>query len=154
MMMMMMMTMMMIIIIIIIIIMMMMMIIAFNGAIREFFYNLTAQRTISNTYAQVPRAQSCANHVQHIQGLSRATCRVTCHAVRRDSSAPKFDRVEIALIYWFFFIGWTINRWRRGGNRSTRRKPLAMSLGKCHLLKLEDSNPKRDYDQQQQQQQQ
>ena len=51
---------------IIIIMMMMMMIIimiiiAFEGA---------------NTYAQVAKAQSCANHVQHIERLSRATCRV------------------------------------------------------------------------------
>ena len=90
-----------IIIIIIIIIMMMMMIIiiAFKGAIRDFFFNnlLTAPRTVSNTYAQVARAQSCANHVLHIERLSRATC-VTSHLIRRDSSAIKFDRVEIAFI--------------------------------------------------------
>ena len=34
----------------------------------------------------VARAQSCAIHVQHIERLSRATSRVTCHLVRRDSS--------------------------------------------------------------------
>ena len=32
----------------------------------EIFYNLTAPQTVSNTYAQVARTQSCANHVQHI----------------------------------------------------------------------------------------
>ena len=38
------------------------------------FYNLlTAPRTVSNTYAQVARAQLCANHVQHIERLSRAS---------------------------------------------------------------------------------
>ena len=38
------------------------------------FYNLlTAPRTVSNTYAQMARAQSCANHVQHIEHLSRAS---------------------------------------------------------------------------------
>ena len=59
---------------------------------RFFFYNLLiAPRTVSNTYAHVARAQSCAKHVQHIERLSRATCRVTCHVVRRDSSAIKFD---------------------------------------------------------------
>ena len=41
-----------------------------------------------------------------------------------------------------YFIGWTINRRRRGGNRSTRRKPLATSFRKYHILKLENSNPK------------
>ena len=73
-----------------------------NGLQRRncrFFCNLlTEPRTVSNTCAQVARVHSCANHVQHIERLSRATCRVTCHAVRRDSSAVQFDRVEIAFI--------------------------------------------------------
>ena len=69
----------------------------------RFFYNLiTAPRSVSNTYAQVVRAQSFANHVQHIERLSRATCRATCHVVRRDSSAIKFDRV----VCWF--VGWLV----------------------------------------------
>ena len=29
-------------------------------------------QTLSNTYAQVARAQSCANHMEHIERLSRA----------------------------------------------------------------------------------
>ena len=37
-----------------------------------------------------------------------------------------------------------LNRRRWGGNRSTRRKPLSTSFRKCHILKLEDSSPKRD----------
>ena len=49
--------------------------IALKGAIRD-FYNLTAPRTVSNSYAEVAWAQSCANHVQHIERLSRATCSV------------------------------------------------------------------------------
>ena len=91
---MMMMMMMMIIIVIIIIIMIMIIviliitktIIAFKGAIRDFDNLLTAPRTVSSTYAQVALAQSSANLVQHMERLSRATC-VTCHVVRRDSSA-------------------------------------------------------------------
>ena len=31
-----------------------------------------------------------------------------------------------------------------GGGRSTRRKPLATSFRKCHILKPEDSTSKRD----------
>ena len=62
-------------------------VIAFKGAIQDLL------RTVSNMYAQVARAQSCANHVQHIERLSSAACRVTSHTVRRDSSAIKFDRV-------------------------------------------------------------
>ena len=53
--------------------------------------------TVFNTYAQVARAQSCANQVQHIERSS------VCHVVRRDSSAVKFDRVEIAFILAIFY---------------------------------------------------
>ena len=42
------------------------------------------------------------------------------------------------------FIGWTIDRWRRGGDRSTRRKPLMTSFRKCHILKPNDSSPKQN----------
>ena len=48
-------------------------IIALKGAIQDLYNLLTAPRTVSNTYAQVARAQSCANHVQHIERLSCAT---------------------------------------------------------------------------------
>ena len=50
-------------------------------AVRDIYNLLTAPRTVSNAYARMVRAQSCANHVQHIERLSRATCRVTCHVV-------------------------------------------------------------------------
>ena len=59
----------------VIIIMIIIMMIAFKGAIPQFFCNLlTALRTVPNTYAQVAWVQLCANHVQHIGRLSRATC--------------------------------------------------------------------------------
>ena len=57
----------------------------------RFFTTSSLCHELSPTYAQVALAQSCANHVQLIKFLSRATC-VTCHVVRRDSSAIKFDR--------------------------------------------------------------
>ena len=44
-------------------------------------------------------ATSCAYHVQH----------VTCHVVRRDSSASRCDRVEIAFILALFFMAKTIH---------------------------------------------
>ena len=71
-----------IIIVIKLIIMMMMMmmmmtmiiiIIALKGAIRDFYNLLTAPRTVSNMYAHVARVRSCANHVQHIERVSRVT---------------------------------------------------------------------------------
>ena len=52
-----------------------MMTIGFKGTIRDFYNLLTAPQTVSKTHAQVTKAQSCANHVQHIARLPRATCR-------------------------------------------------------------------------------
>ena len=50
--------------------------IALKGADRDFYSLLTAPLTVSNAYAQVAMVQSCAYHVQHIELLLRATCRV------------------------------------------------------------------------------
>ena len=41
---------------------------------------------------------SSAYHVQHIERLSRAACRFTCHVVRRDSSAIKFEVISDACV--------------------------------------------------------
>ena len=49
---------------------------ALKGANRQLYNLLTAPPTVSNTCLQVARAQSRANHEQHIERLSRATCRV------------------------------------------------------------------------------
>ena len=43
---------------------------------RFFLNNLIALRTVSNTYAQVAKAQPCENNVQHIGRSSHATCSV------------------------------------------------------------------------------
>ena len=56
------------------------------------------------------RVQSCANHQQHTERLSRAACRVTCHVARRDSSAIKFDRVEIAFYLSFILLAEPLKR--------------------------------------------
>ena len=118
-------------------------IITFKGAIRDFFNNLlTAPRTASSTYAPVAQTQSCANYVQNIQRLSRATS-VACHVVRRDSSAIKFDRVEIAFIL-ALFIGRTMKPMQVGRKPEYRRKPPATSFRKCHILQPKNSSPKRD----------
>ena len=73
-----------------------------KGVIRDFYNLLTAPRTVSNTYAQVVRPQSCVNHVQHqITGNTSSAYRVqhvVCHVVRKDSSAMKPDTVETAII--------------------------------------------------------
>ena len=64
------------IIIIIMIITITIIIVALKCANRDFYNLLTASRTVSNTYALVVRAQLYVYHVQHIERLPRATCRV------------------------------------------------------------------------------
>ena len=51
-------------------------IIALKGANRDFYNLLITPRTVFGMYAQVARAQPCANHVQHVERLSRVTCSV------------------------------------------------------------------------------
>ena len=51
-------------------------IIELKGAIRDIYNLRTAPRTVSNTNAQVVRAQLCTNHVQNAEGSSHAACRV------------------------------------------------------------------------------
>ena len=45
----------------------------------------------------------------------------------------------------FILLAESLNRWRRGGNWSTRRKPLVTSFRKCLILQPEDSSPKQDW---------
>ena len=63
----------------------------------RFFTISSLRREPSPRTPKWPGRDACANHVQHTERLSRATCD-TFHVVRRDSSAIKFDRVEIAFI--------------------------------------------------------
>ena len=76
-----------------------------------------------------------AYHVQHV--LIRGTW--------YEGTAQLLSLTELkSHLFELYFIGWTFNRWRRGGNGSTWRKPLARSFRKCHILQPEDSSPKRD----------
>ena len=88
----------------IIIIVIIIIIITLKGTIRDFYNLPTVLQTVSNTYAQVARVQSCANHVQVQCNTSSAYHMqpAVCHLVCRDSSAIRFDRVEIALILPLF----------------------------------------------------
>ena len=74
-------------------------------------------------------------HVQHV--VIRATW--------YEGTAQLLSLTEFKLhLFELYLTGWTINRWRRRGYRSTWRKPLATSFRKCHTLKPEDSSPKWD----------
>ena len=60
-----------------------------------------------------------AYHVQH----------VLLHSAWYKVTAQLLSWTELkSHLFELYFIGWNINRWRRGGNRSTRRKPLATSF--------------------------
>ena len=82
-----------------------MIIIALKGAFRDFYNLLTAPQTVSCAYAEV-----CKSRAAH---RTLTTCNRSCATwyegttqllVRRDSSAMKFDRDEIASILGFFFM--------------------------------------------------
>ena len=69
--------MMMIIVVMIVIVVVLIVIIisAFKGANRDFLYNLlTAPRTVSNTFAQVARAQLCANQLHRALITRKKSC--------------------------------------------------------------------------------
>ena len=84
---------------------------------------------------QITCNTSSAYHVQH------AVLRATWY-----KGTAQLLRLTVLKSHLFelYFIGWTNNRWRRRGNWSTRRKPLATSFRKCRILKPEDSSPKQD----------
>ena len=80
----------------------------------EIFYNLlTAPRTVSNTYAQVARAQLCANHLQHIERLARAS--VMLRAIWYEGTAQLLSLTELkSHLFELYFIGWTIKPMKEG----------------------------------------
>ena len=87
-----------IIIILIIIIIIIVIIIEFKGAIRDLLQSPhSAANCLQHVRSSGPGAIVCKSRATH-RALITCKCHVTCHLVRRDSSAIKFDRVEIALI--------------------------------------------------------
>ena len=119
-----------------IIIIIIIIIIAFKGAVWDFL--------------QSPHC--IANRLQHIRssGLGAVVCKSrgthqALIAAWHKGTTQLLSLTEFkSHLFELFFIGWTINWWRRGGDRSTRRKPLATSFRNCHILKHEDSSPKQD----------
>ena len=78
-------------------------IIAFKGAIRDFLQSPhSAANCLQHARSSDPSAIVCKSRVTH-RALITCKCHVTCHLVRRDSSAIKFDRVEIAFIWSLFY---------------------------------------------------
>ena len=73
-------------------------VIAFKGAIRSFLQSPhSAANSLQHIRSSDLGAIVCKSHATHL-ALIMCKCHVKCHLVRRDSSAIKFDRVEIAFI--------------------------------------------------------
>ena len=119
-------------------------IVAFKGAIRDSFQSPQC----AAIYLQYVRSSGPDAIVFKSRATHRAliTFNMSCYVPRgtKDSSATKIDRVWNRIYLSFILLAGPSNRWRRGGNRSTRRQPLTTSFRNCHILKREGSNPKRD----------
>ena len=78
------------------------------------FFTISSQRCeLSQTYAQVARAQPCANHVQHIERLSHAS--VMLRATWYEGTAQLLSLTELKLhLVELYFIGWTIKPMKEG----------------------------------------
>ena len=72
----------------------------------EIFHNLlTAPQTASNTHAHLVEALVCANHVQSIGGLTRATCCVPC-GMKRRLSYQYFPQLKMQLGFNLISLAW------------------------------------------------
>ena len=65
-----------IVVVVVVIMIKIIIIIALKGAIQDFYSLLTAQETVSSMYAQVARAQSCANHCNTLSAY-HGTCNMS-----------------------------------------------------------------------------
>ena len=73
-------------------------IITFKGSIRDFLQSLhSTANCLQHARLSGQGTIVCKSRAAH-RALITCKCHVTCHLVRRDSSAIKFDRVEIAFI--------------------------------------------------------
>ena len=78
-------------------------IIAFKGAIWDFLQSPdSAANCLQHIRSSGPGAAMCKSRATH-RALITCKSPATCHLVRRDSSAIKFDRVEITFIWALFY---------------------------------------------------
>ena len=76
----------------------------FQRRYSRFFAISSQRRELSQTYAQVVRAQPCANHVQHIERLSRAS--VMLRASWYEGTAQLLSLTELkSHLIELYFIG-------------------------------------------------
>ena len=86
-------------------------------------------------------AIACISRATH---RALITCNMSCAAWNEGTvQQSRLAKLELHL-FSFILLAETVNRRRRGGNRSNRRKPLTTSFRKCPVLKPENSSPNRD----------
>ena len=86
-----------------IIIIIIIIIITLKGTIRDCLQSPhCAANCLQHVRSSGPGAIVCKSRATH-RALITCKCHVTCHLIRRDSSAIKFDRVEIAFILALFY---------------------------------------------------
>ena len=88
------------------------------------------------SHMQIMCNSSSAYHVQHVM-LRAMWYKGTAHLLSLTEFISHF-------ILAFILLAEPLTDEGGGGNRSTWRKPLVVSFRKCHTLKPEGSNPKRD----------
>ena len=104
--------------------------IALKGAVQDFYNLFTALRTVSNMYAQVVKAQSCANHMQHVERLSHATCDV-----------PHGMKGQLSYLFYLYLTGWTTNQWWKGRKPQYLEKTPDDELQKLPHTKVRKFKP-------------
>ena len=109
-------------------------IIALRGAIWDFLQcphcaaNLLQHVRSNGPGAIMCKSRACTTSAYYMQ-------HVVLRATQYERTAQLLNLTEFkSLLFELYFIGWTINRWRRGGNWSTRRKLLATSFRKSGVL--------------------
>ena len=112
----------------------MIIIIAFKGAIRDFFTISSQHRELSPTRTlKWPGRNPCANHVQHIERLSRAN--VMLRATWYEGTAQLLSLTELKVdLFELYFIGWTIKPMKEGRKQEYPEKTPGDELQKIVCL--------------------
>ena len=106
---------------------------------------MVALKGVNQNFLQSPQwAMNCLQRVHSsVQIMSNTLgAQHVQHVMWYKGTAHLLSLTDLNDIYFScILLVETINQWRRGGNLSTWRKPLATSFRKCHILKPENSNP-------------
>ena len=104
---------------------------AFKGAIPDFLKISSLRRELSPTRTLKWPGRNCVQITRNTSGAYHVQ-RVVLHATWYEGTARLLSLTELkSHLFGLYFLAEPFNRRRRGGNRNTRRKPLATSFRKC-----------------------